>query len=474
MTRAPLLASAATAALLGLSLPAQAEQVFTEDVIVDGGLCAGYECASGDAASDGIRIKSPNPIIRFEDTNRPVGTGNWYIRSSGGELQFTDTSSSLDRVVFEGGNDLHSFMMDANGNLGLGEPSPDKSLHIKESEAPTIRLEQSTTAGFTLQRWDMSASDAGYQLSQNADSVLATTPFTIEPGAPSSGFVMAGDGDIGFGTSLPARDLHLVGGNSPALRLEQDTSGGFGNHTWDLMANDNGFLLLDVGVLFSTVPFRVQNGAANSALILASNGNIGMGSGAATPAAALHLHRNLGNAQMLIEEVNPTANPRTLLNLQNNGRPEIVMGNTATNGEWSFGAGTDFFLKTGTVGSTSGAKTKVFTVKQNGDAIVFGTLTTGGTNCGTGCDTVFSADYDLPSIADHTAQMYRLGHLPNVGPTIENQPVNLTDKLGRMLNELEHAHIYIAQQDERLALQEARIAALTATVAALQDRIAAD
>ncbi|MDQ2090268.1 hypothetical protein, partial [Marimonas arenosa] len=95
---------------------------------------------------------------------------------------------------------------------------------------------------------------------------------------------------------------------------------------------------------------------------------------------------------------------------------------------------------------------------------------------------VFSDDYDLPSIAEHTERMFAMGHLPNVGPTIENQPINLTDKVGRMLNELEHAHIFIAQQDDkltvqgqeiarqndRIARQEAQIAELTATLGALK------
>ena len=63
------------------------------------------------------------------------------------------------------------------------------------------------------------------------------------------------------------------------------------------------------------------------------------------------------------------------------------------------------------------------------------------------------------------------------------QPIigNLSDKLGRMLNELEHAHIFIArqedrlsQQDERIARQDAQIAELTATRRTLQLQLASD
>jgi hypothetical protein len=114
------------------------------------------------------------------------------------------------------------------------------------------------------------------------------------------------------------------------------------------------------------------------------------------------------------------------------------------------------------VGSASNAKTKLFEIDPAGHATLTGTLTTGGTSCGGGCDAVFSEEYDLPSIDDHVREMYALGYLPTVGPTLEDQPINVSDKLGRMLNELEKAHIYIGQlQSQNDALQD-RLAALEA------------
>ena len=186
------------------------------------------------------------------------------------------------------------------------------------------------------------------------------------------------------------------------------------------------------------------------------------------PGAMAHILSHQGHAMLKIEEDNSTVNPRTLLHLENNGRPEIVMTNSSADGEWSFGAGTDFFLKQGRAGTLSSSKTKILTVKATGDAILAGTLTTGGTTCGGGCDRVFDDGYDLPSIADHAAAMFALGHLPNVGPTVENAPINLSDKIGRMLNELEHAHIYIARQQSEIDRLTARLAAFDALDARLR------
>ena len=90
-----------------------------------------------------------------------------------------------------------------------------------------------------------------------------------------------------------------------------------------------------------------------------------------------------------------------------------------------------------------------------GDVDVTGTLTTGGPTCGGGCDAVFGVDYDLPSIEEHAAQMYANSYLPQVGPTVPHAPMNISETMGTMLNELEKAHIYIAQiQAEKRALAD--------------------
>ncbi|MCP5072208.1 MAG: hypothetical protein GY947_02795, partial [Rhodobacteraceae bacterium] len=91
-----------------------------------------------------------------------------------------------------------------------------------------------------------------------------------------------------------------------------------------------------------------------------------------------------------------------------------------------------------------------------GDIQMTGTITTGG-SCSIGCDRVFDQDYEVASIADHNAAMWANGYLPNVGPTVEDGQYNMSEKVLRMLNELEHAHIYIGQMHERIAVLEARI-----------------
>ena len=148
----------------------------------------------------------------------------------------------------------------------------------------------------------------------------------------------------------------------------------------------------------------------------------------------------------------------------------VLIGNHVITGDLC--AGADFFLKVGTVGSQSNAKTKVFTVKNNGDAIVFGTLTTGGTTCGGGCDRVFT-DHSIIPAAEYAAQMWQQGHLPHVGPTVEGAPLNVSEKLGGLLNAVEHAHVFIDTQRGQIETLTAEKSALETRLARLEGEMAA-
>ena len=89
----------------------------------------------------------------------------------------------------------------------------------------------------------------------------------------------------------------------------------------------------------------------------------------------------------------------------------------------------------------------------SGNLTISGSLTVGPGGC-TNCDRVFGPDCELESFEDHASYMWTNRHLPGVGPTPEDQPMNLSKKTGGILNELEKAHIYIEQLHARVeALQ---------------------
>lgn len=99
------------------------------------------------------------------------------------------------------------------------------------------------------------------------------------------------------------------------------------------------------------------------------------------------------------------------------------------------------------------------TVDVNGHLVVTGDILLSGT-C-TNCDAVLQPDWPLESIEDHASAMFENSFLPAVGPTPEGPvTINVFEKTTGMLQELEKAHIYIAQLNEKLTRIEAELAAL--------------
>ncbi|MEZ5715739.1 MAG: hypothetical protein R3D85_11545 [Paracoccaceae bacterium] len=411
----------------------EADLNVSDDAVIGGNLCVGQHCAQDEtfAISSVVKLLGLAPGIEFKETINPSADARWWIGSD---------------YLGYGGIDRFS----------IGDLATD------------------------------------------------TIPFTVEQGAPDSALWVALDGHIGFGTFMPAAHLHVLDGVQPSLRLEQDGSGGHDPAAWEAMtrAADGAFALRDP--LAGLTALSIAQGSESNALVLA-NDSVGIGVSTALPRAKLHIDldstdatypyglllgdglesglrpdlpgamahivSHSGNASLKIDEQDGTTSPRTLLEMKNNGRPEIVMANTDTGGEWSFGAGTNFVLKQGAVGSASNAKTKLFEIDDRGNATLAGTLITGGTTCGTGCDRVFSQDYTLPSVAEHASAMFARGHLPNLGPTPEGTPFNVSEKLGGVINELEHAHIYIARQQGEIDAQRGEIAALRQDLAALRQAL---
>ena len=387
MLKTALTASAAFAAL-GLASAASADQVFNDDVIVDGSLCVGFDCANGENFGfDTLRLKENNTRIAFVDT--------------------------------------------------------------------------STTGGFPSEDWELTANDSangGRNMFAIQNTSLGREMFTIVSPTQTHALYLTGN-KVGLGTNTPAVELHIADGDSPTVRLEQDGSSGFTPQTWDLAGNEANFFVRDV-TNGSQLPLRIFPGADSNSLTIAADNDIGIG--AQNADASLEVQRNNGTAQILVDENSGTKAKRDLIFVSNNGNPQIAMENTANGNVWFLGAGNSFVIE------HRGSGTRSFEMEPNGDLEIQGTLTTGGGTCGGGCDLVFTEDYELPTIEEHAEMMWERGFLPNVGPTEENAPINVSDKLGRMLNELETAHIYIDQLNSELTESTDQVAALEARLDRLE------
>ncbi len=346
---------------------------------------------------------------------------------------------------------LDDVIVDGSACIGFdcvnGESFGFDTIRVKENNLRIKFQDTSNSASFPTNDWQLTANDSsngGANKFSIDDIDGGRTPFTVEAGAPSHSLYVDDGGRLGLGTSTPVTDIHTKSGNTPTLRLEQDGSSGFTPQTWDVAGNEAGFFVRDA-TNGSTLPFRILPGAPSSALVVAAGGNVGVGD--LSPDAALNIERSDGSAQILVQETNGASEARDLLVLENNGNPEIRMTNTGNSNSWVMSAGLRYVVK-------NNAGAWVSRIESNGDMEISGSLTTTGGTCGGGgCDLLFHPDTKIESIEEHAESMWANSYLPAVGPTVENEPFNLSEKTGSMLNELEKAHVYIEQLHKRLVDQ---------------------
>jgi hypothetical protein len=179
------------------------------------------------------------------------------------------------------------------------------TIRLKEDNLRIKFEDTSISTGFPTNDWQITANDSsngGANKLSIDDITGGRTLFTITAGAPSNSLFVDAQGDVGFGTSTPAVNLHAVDGNTPTLRLEQNGSAGFTPQIWDVAGNEAGFFIRDA-TNGSTLPFRILPGAPSQSLVIDGDGEVGIGAGT-SPDAKLHIVSSASdtNPALLIEK----------------------------------------------------------------------------------------------------------------------------------------------------------------------------
>src|SRR6267142_1380343 len=160
------------------------------------------------------------------------------------------------------------------------------TIRLKENNTRIGFMDTSTAAGFATEDWTIransSANGGGSFLAfvdQGATSTGAapgTIVFEVDAGAPANSVRVASTGKVGLRTATPVLDVHTNTGDTPAIRLEQNSGGGFTAQTWDIGGNEANFFVRDV-TGGSRLPFRIRPGAPTSSIDINASGNVGVG-----------------------------------------------------------------------------------------------------------------------------------------------------------------------------------------------------
>ena len=412
---------------------------------------------------------SPGEAAEPPSTNSggDIGIQSRKKKGSGGTVVIQDVVTADDEII--------------QGSLCVGldcvnnESFGFDTIRLKENNTRIKFEDTSTSTGFPSTDWQLTANDSasgGANKFSIEDITDAKVPFTITGNAPTNSLFVDSVGRVGLRTSTPVLDLHINTSNTPAHRLEQNNSGGFTAQTWDIAGNEANFFVRDV-TGGSRLPFRIRPGAPTSSIDINANGNVGIGT--ASPGNALHVFGD--SASDKSATIGPSASA---------GADGLNVGY----GGASFGAGQSFVnAHSATAGNGKlrllvNADTKI--IIQNDGNVGIGTTTPAGKLDVNGsifqrgiqlfADYVFEPTYSLESIEDHAAFMWGNKHLPAVGERkVDEQGrevIEIGARLRALLEELEKAHIYIADLNGKVSERDEKLVKLERQNAELAERLA--
>ena len=339
--------------------------------------------ALAEANANGDRIGQPNKGLT--QTGYLTVRGGAFLVTEGSEPQSgNDTPGApaqKDQVIID--DLIVQGSICAGLDCSNGESFGFDTLRLKENNLRIKFQDTSVSASFPSNDWQLTANDTsngGANKFSIDDIDGGRTPFTVEASAPSHSLYVDDGGRIGLGTSTPVVELHVVNGDSPTLRLEQDGSSGFTPQTWDVAGNETNYFVRDA-TNGSRLPFKIKPSAPTNSIYVDTDGDVGLGT--ASPSAGLDV---IGNAEindnddgqtstaLTVRNTSNTANGRTMLQLSNLGSLRFRMENTQTTRTWEFEHRSNGAFAINLL-SNGGDE---FSIDTNGAATVSGNLTTNG------------------------------------------------------------------------------------------------
>ena len=215
---------------------------------------------------------------------------------------------------------------------------------VSESANPDFILRDTNGVDWALEGGEPLADSFAISRANGAVSVLV-----LENNAPANSLRVNSNGAVGIGTSNPSGDLNIldVNGSGFAGIRSQESSGT--PAIWDMTADSNAFELRETSASVF-IAFRIQAGspslaidsrrdgdvalAGGTLIVHREGGTVGIGTDLIPPAASLHILESNGSASIFVEELGFPMEKRNMLELSNNGAPQMLFTDTSQSVSW--------------------------------------------------------------------------------------------------------------------------------------------
>ncbi|HYO75456.1 MAG TPA: tail fiber domain-containing protein [Thermoanaerobaculia bacterium] len=261
------------------------------------------------------------------------------------------------------------------------------TLKLKENTLRIFFEDSSASAGYPTNDWRLISNDqasGGANMFAIEDATAARRPFLIEAAAPASALYVDSTGNVGFSQSAPLLDLHVTTDNTPAMRLEQTSAGGFTAQTWDIGANEANFFVRDL-TGGSRLPFRIRPGAPTSAVDIAADGDIGINTASPNANTRLDVSDSTqlkARIALTGQEFYQASNTSTdgvalILGANRANNRQLWIGDTAAMGQSSANRVIRFYPNVGDISAiaTDGIAVKPLSLNGKGGNVGIGTFT---------------------------------------------------------------------------------------------------
>ena len=139
-----------------------------------------------------------------------------FQRSSTNKWRILQQSNDSHLLFYNDVNGINQLSLKADGNIGIGESSPDGKLHIKGGTA---------TGDASHVLFENTQGSKVFAIGGGASGVTNNNLYIRNVTDNTTPMVITDAGNVGVGTNSPARNLHVHASNFTDLHLTNDTTG---------------------------------------------------------------------------------------------------------------------------------------------------------------------------------------------------------------------------------------------------------